>query len=185
MLQDAYIAGVKEAFARFGVKEAAAPPGALGNLGRRAWGAAKTVPQILFGSPLKTLQQGRTAFRPGGVLDPAAAFWPSVQRGAAGERMPQVMGWLGRAGTLASGHQVYKTMKGEAGDPNEGRLSNTLGALGGAAGFGFGFPAVGALGAPLLARAGTSLGKGIGHVLGSKPEPQQLDPLAYGPGTYQ
>jgi hypothetical protein len=185
MLQDAYLAGAEKAYARFGVKEALLSPGALSNIGRRAWNSVSSVPQLLFGSPLKTMQQGRRAFSRGGVLDPVAAFWPSVERGPAGERLPQAMGWLSRAGTAASGYGVYKAMKGEAGDPNEGRLSNTLGALGGAAGMGFGIPAVGALGAPLLARAGSSLGKGVGHILGSSPEPQQLDPLTYGQGAYQ
>lgn len=185
MLQDAYLEGVKEAYARFGVKEAIVSAGAARNFGRSAWNAVSSIPQLLFGSPVKAFQQGRSAFSRGGVLDPVAAFWPSVERGPAGERLPQVMGWLQRAGTVASGHGVYKAMKGEAGDPNEGRLSNTLSAIGGAAGMGFGMPGVGALGAPLLARGGASLGKGIGQLLGSSPEPKQLDPLMYGQGVYQ
>jgi len=183
MLEDAYRAGMKEACDRFGIKEAM--PVGVTNFGRRAWNAASTIPQVLFGNPIKAYREGMGTFRRGGVMNPVAAFWPSVAKGPAGERLPQAMGWLSRAGTAASGYGVYKAMKGEGGDPNEGRLSNTLSALGSAAGMGFGFSAVGALGAPLVARAGASLGKGVGRVFGSTPEPQQLDPLMYGQGVYQ
>ena len=185
MLHDAYRKGVKEAYARYGIKEAALQPGAVARFGQGALDAIKSIPRLMIGHPEKVLQQGRGAFRPGGILDPKSILWPSVERGVNGERLPQIMGWLGRASTLSTGYNAYKAMKGEAGDPNEGRLSNTLGAVGGSLGMGFGLPAAGALGAPVLARAGQALGKGIGHAFGSSPEPQQLDPLMYGQGVYQ
>jgi hypothetical protein len=79
-----------------------------------------------------------------------------------------VLSRLGQAGSVLSALPILSALRG-GGDPNEGRLSNLLGAAGGALGAAYGFPSVGILGAPMLARAGTSLGHGLGHLLGSRP----------------
>lgn len=188
MLTQAYASGASDAYLRFGIKTAAPAPAAVEGLGAKAvnfakdipghlWEGAKSVPRMMVGHPKKLWTERNDLFSKGKVLNPTDAFWPSVERGAPsaenpkGSIFPKIMGWGGRLNTLGMGYGAYKALRGQAGDPNEGRLTNTLSSLGNAAGWGFGFPVGGMLGAPLLAQAGSSIGKGIGHLLGSRPKP--------------
>lgn len=128
----------------------------------KAGGAMDGVVRNLVGQPRQVFVEGARAFRPGGLLSAKNVFWPPT-RGPGGSRW----NWLARGSTLA----LPLTVASAAGEhPEEGRLSRLLGAVGGAAGMAYGFPSLGVLGAPLLASAGTSIGHGIGHVLGSKKE---------------
>ena len=202
MLTQAYTSGANDAYTRFGIKTAAPVPAAaataaegLGtkavNLAKEvpgmAWEGAKAVPRMMIGHPEKLWTERNDLFSKGKVLNPADAFWPSAERGApsaknpAGSIWPKVFGWAGRLNTLGMGYGAYKAMRGQAGDPNEGRLTNTLSALGNAAGWGFGFPVGGMLGAPLIAQGGSAIGKGIGHLLGSRPKPPNFGSLESSP----
>ncbi len=154
MLHDAHRRGVDDALARFGVKTA----------GPREWlaGAGK----FLVGSPGRAFVEGPRAFSPGGMLSHENIWWPSTQ-GLTGAR--KILPWLQRAGTIAIPMQM---MSAAHRDPNEGALSNMLGTAGSIAGFSYGMPALGLLGAPLLSQAGARLGRGVGHLLGSHPKDQ-------------
>jgi hypothetical protein len=66
------------------------------------------------------------------------------------------------------------------GDPSEGRLSNILGSAGALAGSAYGGTALGALGQMALAPLGEAVGKRIGRVLGSRPNPPPPEPPRYG-----
>jgi len=151
MLREAHDAGAAAALARFRVKEA----GLLG--------VAKDFGRGLVGDPLRVAREGARTFAPGGALHWENVLWP---------RIPghPVLSGLGQASTVLSALPVLSALRG-GGDPNEGRLSNVLGAAGGALGTAYGFPAAGVLGGSMLARAGTSLGHGLGHLLGSRPRP--------------
>ena len=119
----------------------------------------------LIGQPGRAFVEGPKAFAPGGFLSSNNVFWPAVS-GPGGSRL----NWLARASTLAAGAGLASQLAHP--DPHEGRLAGTLGALGGLAGAMYGYPALGALGAPILSRAGASLGRGVGHLLGSHPKEQ-------------
>jgi hypothetical protein len=150
MLSKARDQGARDALARLKLAE-----GFLGGVARN-----------MIGSPGRAFVEGGKAFSPGGFLSARNVFWPAVS-GPGGSKL----NWLARAGTLAMPLSMMSTMKQH---PEEGRLSNALGALGGAAGMAYGFPAAGVLGAPLLGGAGAALGRGVGHLLGSHPKDQLL-----------
>lgn len=129
-----------------------------------AEGFLQGVSRNLIGSPGRAFVEGRQAFAPGGFLSAKNVFWPAVS-GPGGSKL----NWLARAGTIAMPLSMMHAAKQH---PEEGRLSNALGALGGAAGMAYGFPALGMLGAPLLGGAGAAVGRGVGHLLGSRPKDQ-------------
>ena len=171
MLREAHQQGVQAALATYGVKEAL---------------DIKTILQgakaLAIGSPIeagKQLIKGK-AFRPGGLLNLRENFWPSI---------PKTGPWYHKAGPWAQrafmtglpAYGVIQAARGKDGDPNEGRLSNALGALGSAAGFGLGFPALGVFGSPYVAAAGQHLGRGLGHLLGSHPSAATQDATPYAP----
>src|SRR5882672_12082249 len=111
------------------------------------------VARNLVGQPGRAFVEGSSAFRPGGFLSTRNVFWPAVS-GPGGSRF----NCLARAGTIAL---PLGMMSAARQHPEEGRMSNMLGALGGAAGLSYGFPALGVLGAPLLGGAGAALGRGV------------------------
>jgi len=152
MLREAHEAGVAAALARFRVKEAG-----------RIMGLAKDIGRGLIGDPLQVAREGAKTFAPGGTLHWENVLWPKIPG-------RPVLSRLGQAGTVLSALPVLSALRG-GGDPNNGRLSNVLGAAGGALGAAYGFPAAGVLGGSMLARAGKSLGHGLGHLLGSRPRP--------------
>ena len=149
MLKQAYERGAEDALARLKI----------------AAGFLNNVMSGLVGQPGRAFVEGPKAFAPGGFLSTKNVFWPAVS-GPGGSRL----NWLNRASTAAAGLGLASQLVHP--DPHEGRLSGTLGALGGLAGSMYGYPALGMLGAPLLSRAGASLGRGIGHMLGSHPKEQ-------------
>jgi hypothetical protein len=148
MLKQANEKGARDALARLKIAE-----GFLAGVGRN-----------LVGSPGRAFVEGGRAFKPNGFLSAKNVFWPAV-RGPGGSKF----NWINRAGTMMIPLSMMNTVRQH---PDEGRLSNALGALGGAAGMAYGFPALGALGAPLLGGAGAALGHGVGHLLGSRPKDQ-------------
>jgi hypothetical protein len=175
MLRAAHQRGVQTALADFGVKEAF-------DIKSLLMGAKN----VAIGSPIETgrqLLKGK-AFAPGGLLNLRENFWPA---------MPKTGPWYHKVGPLAQrafmtglpAYGVIQAARGKSGDPNEGRLSNVLGALGSAAGFGLGFPAVGMLGSSYVASAGQHLGQGLGHLLGSRPSPstENASPMYPSMGT--
>jgi len=165
MIGQAHQRGVVDALTRFGVKTAAPAPGALMNGVKGVLGGAKN---FLFGQPGKAFVEGTSAFRPGGMLSHENIWWPSTH-GLSGAQ--KIMPWLQRAGTLAVPFQL---MSGAHRDQNDGALSNALGTAGSIAGTMYGMPALGMVGAPMLSNALSRVGRGVGHMLGSKPEePQQ------------
>ncbi|HEY6025449.1 MAG TPA: hypothetical protein VIV09_00995 [Pseudolabrys sp.] len=151
MLKEAHDAGARAALERLKIAE-----GWLSGMGRN-----------LFGSPGRVFTEGTSAFRPGGFLSTKNVFWPAVS-GPGGSRL----NWINRASTLAAGAGLASQLMHP--DPNEGHLAGTLGAAGGLVGSMYGFPALGALGAPILGRAGAAVGRGIGHALGSHPKERYL-----------
>ncbi len=157
MLREAHDAGVDDALRRFGLTKTAGP------IPKPTFG--KQLLQGLIGQPKQILSEGMGTFRPGGALHWKNVFWPDM-KGA------PIQGALGRMfGTILPAYGVYKTIKGDFGDPNEGRLSNVLGALGGAVGGAYGYTGLGALGGSMLARGGEAIGRGLGRALGSHPTP--------------
>lgn len=181
MLQTAHTHGVQAALQRFGIKEA--------GVGDFLLNAAKATGRMFVGHPDVVLREGRKTFSPGGMLHWKNVLWPTF-KGA------PVMTWLGRAGTILPMIGAVQAARGK-GNPNEGRLSNTLGALGGMVGNAYGFPAGGMVLGPTLGRLGERMGRGVGHMLGSRPDPTApetapnpaLDPqnlwMAYGLGDHQ
>jgi hypothetical protein len=165
MIGEAHQRGVVDALTRFGIKTAAPVPGGLAAGAGRLLSGAKNV---LFGQPGKAFVEGAGAFRPGGMLSHENVWWPST-KGLTG--MQKALPWLQRAGTLAVPFQL---MSSAHRDQNDGALSNALGAAGSIAGTMYGMPALGMVGAPMLSNALSRVGRGVGHMLGSKPEePQQ------------
>lgn len=148
MIKAAHDRGAHDALARLKIAE----------------GFFSDVARNLVGQPGRAFVEGGKAFTPGGFLSTKNVFWPAVS-GPGGSRL----NWLARAGTLALPLSMMSSARQH---PEEGRLSNALGALGGAAGMAYGFPALGVLGAPLLGGAGAALGRGVGHLLGSRPKDQ-------------
>jgi hypothetical protein len=148
MLKRAHNKGASDALARLKIAE----------------GFLSGVARNLVGQPGRAFVEGPKALGEGGFLSAKNVFWPAVS-GPGGSKL----NWLARAGTLAIPLSMMSTMKQH---PEEGRLSNALGAIGGAAGMAYGFPAAGMLGAPLLGGAGAALGRGVGHLLGSRPKDQ-------------
>ena len=130
-----------------------------------AAGFLSEVAHNLVGQPARAFIEGPKAFRPGGFLSSSNVFWPAV-KGSGGSRL----NWLARAGTVAAGAGVASQLVHP--DPSDGRLAGTLGAMGGLVGSMYGYPALGMLGAPLLGSAGESVGRGVGHLLGSGPKDQ-------------
>ena len=158
MLRAAHGAGAAAALARFHVKEA----GLLG--------VAKDIGRGMVGEPLRVALEGAKTFAPGGALHWKNVLWPTIPGRPVWSR-------VGQAATVLSALPVLSALRG-GGDPNEGRLSNVLGTAGGALGTAYGLPAAGVLGGSMLGRAGTSLGHGFGHLLGSRPRPPAAAPSA-------
>lgn len=92
-------------------------------------------------------------------------------------RAAQAGVWAGRLQNVGlPAYHAYKALQGE-GDPNEGRLTNALSAVGQGLGNAYGLPIAGMLGAPYIGRAGAFVGKQLGRFLGSKPRyPSQAMP---------
>jgi hypothetical protein len=187
MLREAHQQGVRAALATFGVKEAA-------NWLPTLTGARKVLigesPEILSALRNKGLSEGlRGLFQPGNTLHHGNVWWPTIKNAP-------VRTWLGRGfGTILPAYGAIQAVRGKSGDPNEGRLTNVLSALGSAAGFAYGAPSLGMLGAPLLARAGHGVGQRLGRMLGSRATPPQpeyappqeaapAEPYYPGPGPY-
>lgn len=150
VIKNAHDDGARAALVRFGLEKIAA-------------GFLEGAKRMAIGEPGRAFVEGPGAFRPGGLLHWRNVLWPS-QYGPVGNT-------LGRLGTLA----MIPMALGAANrpDPREGRLSNTLGTLGGLAGSMYGSMAGGFLGLPLGGALGTGLGHGLGHLLGSHPQDQQ------------
>ena len=175
MIRQAHDAGVAAALARYGVKEAAIPWG-------KVWGGAKGAldyaRQMIVGKP-EELLQGRKIFSApsaknpaGGYLNWRNVFWPTVKNEAGKTDWLPTM--VGRGfGSILPAYGVYQAAKGEYGDPNEGRLSNTLGAVGAGLAGAFAYPVGGMIGGGAAMALGDTLGKGVGHMLGSRPQIQQ------------
>ena len=162
MMKTAYAEGQRDAIAKLALEMPS-----IGNMARGAVNA-------FTGSPGRLFVEGKGAFRPGGMLSKSEVWWPST-KGLTGPQ--KIMPWLQRAGTMAVPFQLMSAAR----DPNDGALSNTLGAAGAIAGQMYGFPSLGLLGGSALANAGARLGRGIGHAMGSRPLPRpQQDP--YYPG---
>ncbi len=161
MIGAAHQRGVVDALTRFGIKTAAPVPSGLAAGAGRFLGGAKN---FLFGQPGKAFVEGPGAFRPGGMLSHENIWWPST-KGLSGAQ--KIMPWLQRAGTMAVPFQL---MSGAHRDQNDGALSNALGTAGSIAGQMYGMPALGMVGAPMLSNALSRVGRGVGHMLGSKPE---------------
>lgn len=174
MLRKAYEKGTQAALARFGIKEAAGLPGAAAiGKGAASWlgGAARS----MVGHPEKMFNAQQ--YKPGGMFHWKNVLWPS-------EKGAPISNWLGRGfGTLLPAYGVYKTLQGEQGDPNKGKMENTLGSAGNALGFAFGFPAAGILGAPVMGRLGQSLGESVGRFVDGAPKPPPQQPQQP-PGQY-
>lgn len=145
LLRRARGAGADDALARFGVKEA----------DMRSWGQAAL--RSAVGQPGRAFVEGPAALRPGGLLHWRNVLWPSKPGGGAD--------WLARAGTMAMPLALPSMMRQH---PEEGRLSNTLGSLGGLAGMAYGGMAGGMLGMPFGGALGAGAGHLVGHVLGSR-----------------
>jgi hypothetical protein len=163
MLQEAHRAGQHAALQRFGLKTADMGPTkpAPIPLSTRAKNFGGMMARGLVGHPIETLQQGMGAFNPGGHLSAENVWWPKIPGSP-------VMQTLGRAANVMSFLPVMSAARGH-GDPNEGRLSNVLSAAGSAVGNAYGFPLGGVIGSMGLSRAGASLGRHVGHFLGSRP----------------
>lgn len=162
MLREAYEKGASAALARFGIKEAAGIPGtaAIGkNVGSWLGGAARG----MVGHPEKMFSPQQ--YQPGGMFHWKNVLWPS-------EKGAPISNWLGRGfGTILPAYGVYKTLQGEQGDPNKGKMENVMGSAGNALGFAFGFPAAGVLGAPTMGHLGQSIGEGVGRFIDGPPKP--------------
>jgi hypothetical protein len=157
MLSAAHQRGVNAALHQFGLtSKTAGIKDWLGGAGR-----------FLIGHPGQAFVEGPRTFSPGGLLSHENTWWPKTQ-GLSGAQ--KIMPWLQRAGTAAIPLQM---MSSAHRDPHEGALSNMLGTAGQIAGFSYGMPALGLLGAPVLGEIGARAGHGIGHLLGSQPK----DPL--------
>ena len=164
MLVSAHQRGVHDALVRFGIKEAAGVLDALGPGRLQRWGGG--LKSILVGQPGRAFVEGPNSFRPGGLLSNSNIWWPKTD-GLRG--MQKVMPWVQRASTIQGAMQMAHAAHG---DQHEGALSNMLGTAGQIAGYAYGMPALGMLGAPLLSAAGRSVGHGVGHLLGSHPKDQ-------------
>lgn len=202
-LNDVYRAGAAAAFAHYGVKTAAIAgrgfveglgdwfrpsawkmwagriPHELGaqasNVATREVGNAAFMPggvlepldtarKMIVGQP-ELLRHGRNLVKPGGPLHYSNLFWPK------GDPLGKLM-----MGALPA-YGLYKTVKGDWGDPNEGRLSNILGHVGSTIAGAYAWPLSGMLGSGIAADLGGRVGRGAGHLLGSHPTgptPQQI-----------
>lgn len=158
MLKEANLAGRAAALAQFGLKTADGPPIPMSQRFKN-WGNAGL--NMLVGSPRQTYQQGWKTFEPGGNLHVNNVLWPTIEGSKA-------QTYLGRAGTVMGALPLINAARGH-GDPNEGRLSNVLSAAGSFLGNSYGFPAGGIIGASALGGVGASVGKHLGHFLGSRP----------------
>lgn len=201
MLKEAYNKGLADVAKTFSVKEAGP---FFDRLKTEAVNLGKDTLHGFFGKPhvaLQQFQQGKL-FSPEGMLHHSNVLWPKMP-----DKLPAIpeggvphsfgaqaknvfqrgMTWASRAQTLAGpALGVYSAIRG-GGDPNEGRLSNALGAITGGLASAYASPVVGMLGAPYVGRAGTALGKQVGRFFGSAPrnpyqdyynqiQPQQIPP---------
>jgi len=180
MLHEAAQRGVQDALDRFQIKEAASVRGVLGGASNFLVGEA---PRVLRAARTGTLgnlfRKGRKATTPGGrdvapgALNIGQVLWPTFK----GRPFKQ---WTQRAFTALPAIGAIQAARGKAGDPNESRLTNTLGAMGTAAGYMYGYPAAGMLGAPILAGLGHRVGTGVGRLFGNGrppvPPPQPAPP---------
>lgn len=180
MLHAAHQRGVQTALATFGIKNAGWLPSLTGV---RKFFIGES-PEIIGALRSKGLKEGLGGlFKKDQLLHHSNVFWPTVPGSTAKT-------WMGRGfGTILPAIGVAQALRGH-GDPNEGVLANTLGSLGSAAGFAYGSPAVGMLGAPILAGLGHHAGKTIGRMLGSHPKPPlppppppEQPPQMYAPPT--
>ncbi len=100
--------------------------------------------------------------------------------------MAKASPWLGRTfGTILPAYGAYKAITGKSGDPNESRLTNTLGAIGGGVGAAYGYSGLGALGGGIVAGAGARLGTGLGRMISRQPAMPQEQPQQYEQGYGQ
>lgn len=143
MIKQAHINGVNAALAQFNIKT----------------GWLERLKHMAIGQPGRAFIEGPKTFQDGGLLSHKNVWWPDVKGSP--------LNWVGRASTIAAPLMAMRAMRA---NPNEGRLSNALGTLGGIAGSAYGFPALGMVGGSAVAAAGSRLGRGIGHLLGSKPK---------------
>ena len=191
-LHNSYDAGIQKALEIYGLKNA----GFLGRIrqewnspasdirtqqaGRAAFqpgGSLRALTDIghsFTGDPYarKQLYEGK-AFQPGGALDMKHMLWPSAGGG--------LQKWMGRAQTGFGAYDAYKALKGESGDPREGKLTNALASVGGTAGNLLGYPVGGLIGSSLLSGVGRRVGTGLGRMLGSSAPPQQQPQQEYYP----
>lgn len=154
MLTQAMEQGARDACARFKVAE----------------GFMSGVARAAIGQPGRAFTEGAGAFRDGGFLSPKNVFWPPTS-GPGGSKL----NWIDRARTLSMPLSAMAAMRS---NKDDGPLANALGAVGGIAGSMYGYPALGFLGAPVAGAVGSRLGRGLGHLLGSRPKvPRAEEPL--------
>lgn len=191
MLAHSHTVGFDAGLSRYGIKLAGAATPLLEagakSFGQKAMGWGRSAGNWLLDGAVGKMRNpaeaaghlmSGDAFRPGGAV--REFMWPTIHPE---DKMFSRGGkWLWRGlGVGMPALHVGGALLGQ-GDPNQGWLSNVLGAAGSEAGAAIGFPMAGALGAPILGRAGGALGRGIGHALGSRPHPmmhpqQQMQPL--------
>jgi len=164
MLRDVHQRGVDDALAAYHVKTAFNARGALTTLRRLAIGDAPEIIGAVRKGQGKSLFKPAVGKAPGGLLNAKQVLWPTIP----GKPIQQ---WLYRGLGALPALGAVQAARGKSGDPNESRLSNTLGALGSAAGFMYGIPAAGMLGAPIVGNAGHHIGRGLGRLFSQKPAP--------------
>jgi hypothetical protein len=171
MLREAHQRGIQAALEKYSIKEAGPLRSAL-SFGRMALvGELPTVVRQARQGGLRRVFQSSAGGRPGGILHPSNVFWPTIPGSRAKSWLFRGMGVLPAIGAI-------QAARGKAGDPNESRLSNTLGALGSAAGLMYGGLAGGMIGAPILGSMGHHVGKGVGRIFSGKPQPPALPPAS-------
>lgn len=182
MLRDESFRGFQDALAAFGLKEAG-----VSDWARSAWQDVKATPGVMWrgltGDPAarSELLKGR-AFAPNGKLSLKNIWWPTEGNTA--------VKWLSRAGTVLPALEAYSALRGNSGNPHEGRLTNALGSIGQAVGNAYGFPLGGLIGGGILSTVGRRIGTGLGRVLGSRPDappprPPYYQLAPYDPGVPQ
>jgi len=162
MLREARQRGIQDALVAYGVKEAASFGETVTGIRKFMIGEAPEIVGAARKGNLGAMFRGKTPTQAAGVLNPKEIFWPTLP----GKPVRQL---LTRGISVIPAIGAVQAARGKAGDPNESRLTNTLGALGSAVGFVGGIPAAGMLGAPILGSVGHRIGKGVGRMISKAP----------------
>jgi hypothetical protein len=164
MLREAQRRGIQAALEKYRIKEAGVLDSAK-SFGRLMLvGELPTVIRQARKGGLREVFRRPMDGRPGGALHHSNVLWPTIPGSP-------TKSWAMRGLTALPALGVIQAARGRAGDPNESRLSNTLGALGSTAGLMYGGMAGGMIGAPILGSLGHHIGKGVGRIVSKKPQP--------------